>query len=71
MRTIDDLSSRHCLAGNLFDSPSSRDDWERYRLREDQVEFFHEYGYRTTPLAHLTTVFSFLFHPAAPSWRSE
>jgi len=33
------------LVGSLFTLPSTQEDWERYRLSDEQVEFFHEYGY--------------------------
>lgn len=42
---VEDLSTRHDLVGSLFTLPSTQKDWERYRLSEEQVEFFHEYGY--------------------------
>lgn len=42
---VEDLSRRHDLVGGLFAPPRSRADWERYRLRDEQVRFFHENGY--------------------------
>ena len=42
---VEDLSTRHALVGNLFTSPSTQESRERYRLSEDQVAFFNEYGY--------------------------
>jgi ectoine hydroxylase-related dioxygenase (phytanoyl-CoA dioxygenase family) len=42
---VKDLSTRHYLVGSLFTLASNQKDWERYRLSDDQVEFFHEYGY--------------------------
>ncbi len=42
---VEDLSTRHDLVGSLFTLPSTQEDWERYRLSDEQVEFFHEYGY--------------------------
>ena len=41
---VQDLSTRHDLVGNLF-RPATKDDWERYRLSEDQVAFFNEQVY--------------------------
>lgn len=41
---VQDLSTQHDLVGNLF-RLATQDDWERYRLSEDQVAFFHEQGY--------------------------
>lgn len=42
---IQDLSPRHELLSDLFALPHSRADWDRYRLTEDQLAFFNEYGY--------------------------
>ena len=42
-----DLSTHHALISDLFTLPASRDEWEQYRLRDEQVEFFHEFGYLT------------------------
>lgn len=42
---IEDLSTSHGLVGSLFSSAAIEEDWERYRLSEDQVAFFHEYGF--------------------------
>ncbi|MBL9092183.1 MAG: phytanoyl-CoA dioxygenase family protein [Planctomycetaceae bacterium] len=40
-----DLSQRHELVSDLFSLPRSAADWERYRLSDEQVAFFHENGY--------------------------
>jgi hypothetical protein len=42
---IEDLSSYHHPLTNLFPQPSSREEWERYRLSEEQIEFYREHGY--------------------------
>jgi ectoine hydroxylase-related dioxygenase (phytanoyl-CoA dioxygenase family) len=42
---VQDLSRRHDLVGGLFAPPRSRTEWERYRLSDEQVRFFHEQGY--------------------------
>ncbi len=42
---VEDLSTRHSLVSGIFTLPSTQKDCERYRLNEEQVEFFHEYGY--------------------------
>lgn len=42
---VEDLSQRHDLVSNLVSLPRSADEWERYRLRDEQVRFFHENGY--------------------------
>jgi ectoine hydroxylase-related dioxygenase (phytanoyl-CoA dioxygenase family) len=39
-----DLSKIHELVTDLFPPPSA-DDWDRYRLSDEQVSFFHEQGY--------------------------
>jgi ectoine hydroxylase-related dioxygenase (phytanoyl-CoA dioxygenase family) len=43
--TWTDLSARHGLVGSLFRIPSTAAEWERYRLTDDQVAFYHENGY--------------------------
>jgi len=40
-----DLSAIHSPLGCLFDWPKSREDWEQYRLSEEQIAFYHEFGY--------------------------
>lgn len=42
---VKDLSTVHQLAGKLFRWPSSRKEWESYKLGEEQVAFFRENGY--------------------------
>ena len=39
---IDDLSRHHGPVSNLF---PRLDDWERYRLSDEQVSFYREHGY--------------------------
>ncbi|MGH9903324.1 MAG: phytanoyl-CoA dioxygenase family protein, partial [Pyrinomonadaceae bacterium] len=41
----EDLSTRHGLVGNLLTLPATPEGWARYRLSDEQVRFFHEYGY--------------------------
>ncbi len=43
--TARDLSLVHQLASDLFQWPSSKADWERYKLSDEQVEFFKKNGY--------------------------
>jgi ectoine hydroxylase-related dioxygenase (phytanoyl-CoA dioxygenase family) len=43
--TAVDLSTKHQPLGSLFTAPKTPDDWQRYRLSDDQVAFFHENGY--------------------------
>ena len=40
-----DLSRYHQLVSNFFKQPATPEEWERYRLTDDQVSFFHENGY--------------------------
>lgn len=42
-----DLSSRHELVSDLFSLPLSAEQWEKYRLRKEQIEFYRENGYLT------------------------
>ncbi len=41
---VDDLSTCHRPVGDLLDAVAGRD-WREFRLTDDQVAFFHEYGY--------------------------
>lgn len=40
-----DLSRYHLPVGRLFDTPASAEEWARYRLSAEQVQFFHAQGY--------------------------
>ncbi len=40
-----DLSRYHELVGDLFKLPTSPAEWDRYRLTDAQVAFYHEEGY--------------------------
>jgi ectoine hydroxylase-related dioxygenase (phytanoyl-CoA dioxygenase family) len=40
-----DLSLDHGYVGDLFAKPSSPEEWIKYRLRDEQVEFYREHGY--------------------------
>jgi hypothetical protein len=40
-----DLSGYHEPIGNLFSMPASQEEWERYRLSDEQTQFFNENGY--------------------------
>ncbi len=42
---IEDLSARHTLISNFLRLPANDEEWVQYRLSDDQVKFFHEYGY--------------------------
>ena len=40
-----DLSTVHSLVGDIFRQPQTKKEWEQYKLSNEQVEFFKEYGY--------------------------
>ena len=40
-----DWSTEHTPGGKLFSLPETKDEWEAFRLTDEQVEFFHENGY--------------------------
>src|ERR1051326_6433758 len=40
-----DLSLHHAPISRLFSQPVVFQDWDQYRLSNDQVEFFHAHGY--------------------------
>src|SRR5687767_9970643 len=41
----EDLSTRHDLVSDLFTKPSTPDEWAKYRLSDEQLEFYRENGY--------------------------
>ncbi len=45
MATIKDLAEYHELVSDLFKQPKSREEWDQYRLTDEQVAHFHEFGY--------------------------
>jgi ectoine hydroxylase-related dioxygenase (phytanoyl-CoA dioxygenase family) len=42
---IDDLSRYHAPVSDLFPRPVTTEEWESYRLSDEQVSFYHENGY--------------------------
>ena len=42
---IKDWSTEHKPSGKLFALPSAKGDWDKYRLSDEQIEFFSENGY--------------------------
>src|SRR5690606_38536331 len=40
-----DLSTLHEIVGDLLHLPKTAEEWDQYRLTDDQVAFFHENGY--------------------------
>ncbi len=45
MAHVKDLSKIHHPIGTLFQMPKTPEEWEPYRLSEEQVAHFHEFGY--------------------------
>ncbi|MRI00165.1 phytanoyl-CoA dioxygenase family protein [Kriegella sp. EG-1] len=45
MNTVRDLADKHTLISKMFNWPTSKAEWEQYRLSEEQVSHFHEMGY--------------------------
>lgn len=42
---IRDLADYHKLISNMFDYPKTPGEWEKYKLTDDQIEHFNEFGY--------------------------
>jgi ectoine hydroxylase-related dioxygenase (phytanoyl-CoA dioxygenase family) len=40
-----DLSTVHHLVTNIFRHPETKEGWEQYKLKDEQVDFFNEHGY--------------------------
>ena len=40
-----DLADFHYPLSDLFPQPKTAENWDRYRLSSEQVEFFHENGF--------------------------
>ena len=45
MSTIKDLADYHHPILDLFKQPQTGEEWEQYRLTDDQVAYYHAYGY--------------------------
>ena len=45
MKLSRDLADHHRMVTGMFLTPKSDEEWQQYRLSDDQVEFFHEHGY--------------------------
>lgn len=45
MALVKDLADYHELVSDIFKLPKTREEWEQYRLSDEQVAHFHEYGY--------------------------
>ena len=42
---MNDLSTHHYPLTDLFTKPATSEEWEQYRLSDEQVEFYREHGY--------------------------
>ena len=42
---MEDLSNHHGPVSDLFTKPSTAEEWARYRLSDEQVQFYREHGY--------------------------
>jgi ectoine hydroxylase-related dioxygenase (phytanoyl-CoA dioxygenase family) len=40
-----DLSKQHEIVGDLFQLPTTQNEWDQYRLSDDQVTFYQDNGY--------------------------
>lgn len=40
-----DLSTRHEIVGDLFDLPASPEEWRRFRISDEQLQFYRDTGY--------------------------
>jgi ectoine hydroxylase-related dioxygenase (phytanoyl-CoA dioxygenase family) len=45
MTAVKDLSTEHAFVSNLFQWPQTKAEWEQYKLSNEQLQFFEEYGY--------------------------
>ena len=42
---VEDLSTHHALISDVFKKPRTPEEWNQYRLSDEQVEFYRENGY--------------------------
>jgi len=45
MKLSRDLADHHRMVTGMFLTPKSDEEWQEYRLSDEQVEYFHEHGY--------------------------
>ncbi len=45
MSVIKDLADRHSPVSNMFQQPRTAEEWEQYKLSDEQLAHFHEFGY--------------------------
>ncbi|MEO6150863.1 MAG: phytanoyl-CoA dioxygenase family protein [Mucilaginibacter sp.] len=42
---VKDLSTIHALISDMFKTPQTAEEWDKYRLTDEQIAFYHENGY--------------------------
>lgn len=45
MKKIKDLSDYHGPISKMFKRPTSKEEWEQYKLTDEQIAYYHEYGH--------------------------
>ncbi len=45
MNAIKDLADYHKSISNIFKQPQSDEEWEQYKLSDEQIEYYNEFGY--------------------------
>ena len=45
MSVIKDLADRHSPVSEMFQQPKTAEEWEQYKLSDEQLAHFHEFGY--------------------------
>jgi len=45
MAAVKDLAEKHQLISDIFKWPKSKEEWDQYRLSDEEVSHFHEQGY--------------------------
>lgn len=45
MNAENDLAKYHYVLSDFFKTPTSQQEWDNYKLTDEQVDFFHENGY--------------------------
>jgi hypothetical protein len=45
MTTLTDLSKFHHPVSDMFSTPENRETWSQYRLTDEQIQYYHDYGH--------------------------
>jgi len=45
MSALNDLASKHCLAGSLITNQQVKGDWKRFKISQKQIDSFHDTGF--------------------------